>query len=326
MGAVLTVAAAGWAVELPGERFGGPLQQQAKGEWPVERPTAEVTFSTPRRFVVITEMSSRTKRVYEEGDALYDPLESSRAVRIQRIGQKRLKLQESLTRRVTWVTVGDVVPGFTDRQFAGTVLLKGLDFQYRGMGGPLDPEPRLVGIRADRATLEVDVPIPRQGAALTSLPEPGASATTSQDLTLSRGLDATLLGGVRVAEKSPHAYEVSAADLRAALDHGGQVLAEAWPTIRPLVSLGEGVSLKVQSPVAEGVLGPRGFRVTSPNLAARAGIQVGDTILAVNGQGVNTFLDLYRLYQIVRRDPQLSLIEVSLERQGSPVTKTYRIR
>ena len=143
---------------------------------------------------------------------------------------------------------------------------------------------------------------------------------------MSRGLDATLLGRVRVAEKSPHAYEVSAADFQAALDHGGQVLAEAWPTIRPLVSLGEGVSLKVQSPVAEGVLGPRGFRVTSPNLAARAGIQVGDTILAVNGQGVNTFVDLYRLYQTVTRDPQLSLIEVSLERQGVPVTKTYRIR
>jgi len=129
-----------------------------------------------------------------------------------------------------------------------------------------------------------------------------------------------------VTERGPNAYEVSASDLQNALDHGGQVLAEAWPTVWPLVSFQGGVSLRIQSPVADGVLGPRGFLVTSPNIAQRAGIEVGDVILTVNGQEINNFGDLYQLYQHVKRDPRIALVELSLVRQGIPVTKSYRIR
>jgi S1-C subfamily serine protease len=99
------------------------------------------------------------------------------------------------------------------------------------------------------------------------------------------------------------------------------VLAEAWPTLWPRVSLQDGVSLQLRSPVADGVLGPRGFRVTSPNLAERAGIELGDVVLAVNGQAVNSLGDLYSLYQQVQREARLSTVELGLERHGVPVTK-----
>ena len=127
-------------------------------------------------------------------------------------------------------------------------------------------------------------------------------------------------------EAGPNVYEVSAADLQTALEHGGQVLAEAWPSVWPLVSLRDGVSLQLRSPVADGVLGPRGFRVTSPNLAERAGIELGDVVLAVNGQAVNSLGDLYSLYQQVQREARLSTVELRLERHGVPVTKIYQIR
>ena len=73
-------------------------------------------------------------------------------------------------------------------------------------------------------------------------------------------------------------------------------------------------------------LGPRGFRVTSPNLAERGGVQVGAVIVAVNGQPVNGFADVYRVYSQIQRDPSLSMIQLHLERQGRQITKTYRIR
>jgi membrane-associated protease RseP (regulator of RpoE activity) len=184
----------------------------------------------------------------------------------------------------------------------------------------------LLDIQAARATLEVDISPPRPETALRPSQKPGALAAGNQPLALRRKLDASLLGRVRVTESAPDTYEVRARDLQDVLDHGGQVLAEAWPTVRPLVSLRDGVTLQVQSPIADGMLGPRGFRVTSPNLAERAGIEVGDVILSVNGQAINGFVDLYRLYQKVKRDGTLSLIELKLERQGMPITNTYRIR
>jgi S1-C subfamily serine protease len=73
-------------------------------------------------------------------------------------------------------------------------------------------------------------------------------------------------------------------------------------------------------------LGPRGFKVTSPNLAERAGLEMGDVVLAINQQPINGFGDVFRLYRQVKADQSLSTVEVKLERQGQLVTKTFRIR
>ncbi|MBI4574248.1 MAG: SBBP repeat-containing protein [candidate division NC10 bacterium] len=293
---------------------------------PLSQPRAEITFATPQFFAVITDLGRKQQRLYSVGDVLADPADGGRGVKIQQIERRRLRLRDASTQRVVWVGVGDLVPGLPDRRVTGMALLGGLDYQYRVRADSLDPEPRLLGIRGDRAALEVDVPEPKPIASVTPSHAPDASGEAEQIPALHRKLDATLLGRVEVTRTGPNTYEVRGADLQEVLDHGGQVLAEAWPSVWPLVSLREGLSFQVRSPVADGVLGPGGFRVISPNLARRAGIEVGDVILSVNGQTVNHFLDLYRLYQEVRRDPKLSLIEMRLERQGVPVTKTYRIR
>jgi len=65
--------------------------------------------------------------------------------------------------------------------------------------------------------------------------------------------------------------------------------------------------------------------VSSPNLAERAGLEMGDVVVAVNQQPITGFGDLFRLYRKVKADQSLSAVEVQLERQGQLVTKTYRI-
>jgi hypothetical protein len=323
--AIMIMTGAGGTVNRPVEPPRAAPQRPPREETtPLAQPRAEITFANPQFFAIITDLGRKQQRLYSVGDVLADPADGGRGVKIQQIERRRLRLRDTSTQRVVWVGVGNLVPGLTDRRVTGTALLGGLDYQYRVRADSLDPEPRLLGIRGDRAALEVDVPEPKPVAPPFHAPD--ASGEVEQVPALHRKLDATLLGRVGVTQTGPNTYEVSAADIQGVLDHGGQVLAEAWPTVLPLVSLREGVSFQVQSPVADGVLGPAGFRVTSPNLAQRAGIEVGDVILAVNGRTVNGFLDVYRLYQEARRDPNLSLIEVRLERQGVPVTKTYRIR
>jgi S1-C subfamily serine protease len=86
------------------------------------------------------------------------------------------------------------------------------------------------------------------------------------------------------------------------------------------------VEYHITSAASDGVLGRQGFTVWAPKLAARAGIEVGDTILSVNGIPVDGFPSLYRIYQQVRRTPALATVQVELERGGSRVTKTYRVR
>lgn len=93
-----------------------------------------------------------------------------------------------------------------------------------------------------------------------------------------------------------------------------------------MLSWNQGINFQVPSPIADGVLGPRGFRVTSPNLAERAGLEMGDVVLAVNDHPINGFGDVFRLYRQVKADQRLSAVELKLERQGQLMTKTYRIR
>jgi membrane-associated protease RseP (regulator of RpoE activity) len=245
---------------------------------------------------------------------------------IVQIEERRLQLGDVKTRKAIWIAVGGVVPGKSGRRVAGMPVLRAIEYRYVATGALIDAEPRVVALREGYASLEVDVPEiestpPASGPAArpASLP-PLESAEARQKL------DRTLLGRVRVTATGEESYEINAADLNAALERGLQLAAEAWPKVWPNISPRSGMSLHVESPIADGTLGPRGFRVASPNLAERGGVQVGDVIVGVNGQPVNNFADVYRVYSQMQRDPSLSVIQLELERQGQHLTKIYRIR
>lgn len=318
VGAILGAPGSGWSTGRPGLPDGETR--------PKPVASAEVTFDTPRRFAVVSEPSTKRQRLYGVGDVLVNAKESGDGFQVTRIEEGKLQLDDLRTRAATWIAVGDVVPGRPGWRVSATRVLRTVEYRYLPTGRSLDVEPRVVDLRADHAALDVDVPETPAGSPAGG---PGGPGTTQRPLRsdeADKKFERTLLGRIRVTPTGDDSYEISAADLNAALERGVQLVAEAWPRVRPYVWSRPGVSLHVESPVADGMLGPRGFRVTSPKLAERGGLQVGDIIVGVNGQPVNSFADVYRVYSRMQRDPSLSMIQLNLERQGRHVTKTYRIR
>ncbi len=301
-----------------------PVQARPAPAEPVS--IAEVGFEQPKPFAVITEFLSGRQRLVGVGDSLGDATGTGAQWNVQQIEGGRMQLRDLRSPKTIWVLGGKAIPGVPGQRLSGIRELTGIEYRYVLRAGRPDPEPRLLAIRGALGVLEVDIAPSIPAVAAVPREETTARAPVAPLPTGDRKLDATVLGRVRVTPTARDTYDVRSADLQQALDHGGQVLAEAWPKIWPTVSLQRGVGFQVQSPVADGILGPRGFQVTSPNLAERAGIQVGDVILAVNGQPINGPGDVFQLYQQVRRDPRLSLVTVTLERQGQSVTTTYRIR
>jgi hypothetical protein len=283
--------------------------------------SAEVTFTAPRPFAVVTELASKRRRLYGIGDHLQDP--RGAGAKVEQIVPGHLLLRDTRTQRAVWVATGETLPAMADRRVAATPFLRSLEYRYVVVSSALDPEGRVLEVRGDRVTVEVDVPAVSNQRATAS---PSSSDASGATLNASKRLDETLLARVRVRAAGRDSYEINAADLQEALDHAGQVLSEAWPAVRPAVSIQEGVGLQVRSPVADGTFTPRGFKVSNPNLAAQAGLNTGDVILAVNGQSVTGFGDVFRLYQDVRRNPSVTTVSVDIDRQGQLVTKTYRIR
>lgn len=85
------------------------------------------------------------------------------------------------------------------------------------------------------------------------------------------------------------------------------------------------LQFRVASKAVDGLLSRRGFTVTHPREARRAGLQVGDVILKVNGEPVNGAADVYKLYRRARRDHSQP-VAVELERRGARYLKIYRFK
>jgi len=317
-GAILAVPGPGWSGEVPGLSDGTAATASV--------PSAEVVFETPRRFAAVIDPSTKRQRLYGAGDIIPDAKGPGGEYQITQIEEQRLQLSSLRGRTATWIAVGGVIPGRAGWRLIGTPSLRMVEYRYVLAAGPLDAEPRIVELKADRARLEVDIPLTARASAPTATPTRATATAGSPSTDAARRFENTLLGRVRVKPTADDSYEINQADLKGAMENGVQLLAEAWPKVWPSGSYQGGVSLDIQSPIADGTLTPRGFRVASPNLAERGGVQVGDLIVGVNGQPVNGFADVYRVYNRMRRDPHLSLIQLDLVRQGQHLTKTYRIR
>jgi hypothetical protein len=288
-------------------------------------PWAEVTFAAPQRFAIVTESQTKRRRLYGKGDLVLDGKGTEQGIVVEEIETAGLQIRDTRTQKLFRVAVGEMLPGGGGRRLTETTVLDGVDYCYVTVKGSVDPEPRVLQIRTRRAALVVDTPSP-QTVVVASADTAQPAQVREYALQTQQRLDATILGKVRVKDAGRDNYEISAADLRMAMDHGEQVLMEAWSTVRPMLSWDQGINFQVKSPIADGVLGPRGFRVTSPNLAERAGLEMGDVVLALNDQPINGFGDVFRLYRQVKADQRLSMVELKLERQGQLMTKTYRIR
>lgn len=338
-GALLLIALVGG---LPG---GGALAATPPAPGPEALgPTgpvrAEIGLPAPVRYAILLKEPEQVRTLYTRGDILFHPQDPARSWTVERVEAGGLLLRQGPRGRMQALRSGSPpLPGLSGVTFAGTVILKELHYRYKAVDRISHTEPVLVALEGGRAILEIEVlRSPRlvpagsaeEGVA-SAVADAGASGAAAllpaKAIPPARAtLDEDLLEKVQVHELGRERYEVNATDVQAVLDNAGRVLADLAPLVLPSISLQTGLGYRITSAAGDGVLSRQGFTVTAPKLAARVGLQVGDTILSFNGQPVDGFASLYRIFQEVRRDPALHTIQVELERQGTRLTHTYRIR
>lgn len=287
--------------------------------------SAEVRFPTPSRHAIVAQQPGAVRALYGCGDVIPYPREPGRVLRVVRVEPNHLMVREGASGRPQVLRTGDAAPGFPGRIFSGTVLIDAVHYRYRRVERVVHVDPVLVTLEGSRAVLEVEV-ARRAGSTPLILSEGTDGSSAGPSLPKRTTLDATLLTQARVRELASDRYEVQAADVQAVLENAGRVLAELGPGVLPTYSTTGGVQYRITSAASDGVLGRQGFTVTAPKLAERAGIEVGDTILSVNGVPVDGFGSLYQIYQQVRRNRATATVQVELERRGNRLTKTYRVR
>jgi len=161
---------------------------------------------------------------------------------------------------------------------------------------------------------------PRPPAGPLEMPRGGGPATVT-------GVSlASLVNAVPMRQLAPDTWEVPAREVKELAPQLGALFVEAAASATPHLTPWYGLALTVNTSLGGGTLDRRGFMISSMKLAQRAGLEMGDRILFVNDEPVNSLGGLYRMYKKLNADTGVLEVTVVVNRDNRLRTLTYRVR
>ncbi len=292
----------------------------------------DVRMPQPTRFALIRDTATGLVSLYREGEPIFEgdsPLPLGKIVAV-----------EDRALRVALTSGGDVqinkgasIPGLRRLIFVRSAWLTALRFQLRhGAASASSRQYAVVDIQGQRAILEraaepgedspkasiIAVPGSPRG-----LKEPRAGGGIAVG---ESGTVADTVNRIPFAEVSPDTWEIPERNVRELGREAWPLLSETLVGATPVVTFNDGVGIRLNNALGTGTLDSQGFRIDYMKLARRTGLEVGDRILSVNDQPVNSAGSLVRLYRQLSSDAGVSELNVLIRRGGDLRTVTYRIR
>jgi hypothetical protein len=134
----------------------------------------------------------------------------------------------------------------------------------------------------------------------------------------------TVAGEARVNQADEDIFIVDGETLRPAIEEVGRTLSVLDAA---LSGLPMGMGLSISSAAGTGTLDSQGFTLTELRVAQPFGLEVGDTIVSLNGHRVNSQQSAWRIFRnLFGGDRDLTELQVEIHRRGARLYKTYRIR
>lgn len=264
-------------------------------------------FPRPVWMAVIADRQG-TRILVGGGDPVFQEKDPRPIAVVRTVGPEGLTVAIPEGGRVVRVSPGTPLPGARDLVFREAALVKTLEYRHRVVPHwerkTLDGDLYMVALRETRAVLQRDL-------------DPPPSPTELME---------RRLASIQVVQAGPRVWEIDAKDLQAAVESGEAIITDALSRSRVDFSRDTGIGLEVKTPIVEARLDRRGFVITSPNLAQRAGLSVGDRILQVNGSPIDGFGSLIQVYRTLRNDSSVRAVDMLIERDEKPMSLTYRVR
>ena len=217
---------------------------------------------------------------------------------------------------------------FTGGVLVGTVLLTQVEYRFREVDHVTEEEPVLI-MPADTAAI-LEQQVPRGSSAPSSPPRPSLRPRTSASQRATPPIQSqpTVVSKVRVNQVDEDNSIVDGETLLLAVEEAEETLSHMMPRLSAALSGQPGMSLRFSSAAGTGTLDAQGFTVTSLKVAQGLGVQVGDTIVSLNGHQVNSPLSAWRIFHnlFVENDYRRTELRVQIHRNGARLNKTYLIR
>ena len=295
-------------------------------------PVGDVRLPQVTPFALVHDPATGQLGLYQVGEAIFAGDNPLPAGKVASIEPRSLWLALPSGGTVQ-VPEGSKIPGPQTLIFVRSAWLDSLRFQLRVGAAAANKNYSVVGIQGRRAILErVAAPGEDAGAggmvaALgSSGSSKGSSVTGTAFAASGDGALADAMKRIPFAEVAPDTWEIPEGHARELGNHLWPMLAETLRSALPVVTFNDGVGLRLDNSLGTGTLDREGFRIDYVRLARRTGLEVGDRILSVNDQPVNSAGSLVRLYRELSSDGSVSEVKVMIRRAGEQRTLTYRLR
>lgn len=285
----------------------------AQDIFPIVEPPGETRtlgtneFAPPVWMAVIAD-GKGSRLLAGAGDPIFRGGESGAVGVVKSVELGRLRVAPMSGGKAVLVSTGKALPHARDLVFREAILVKTLEYRHRVVARSepktLDGELYLLDVRGSRAILQRDI-------------DPPPSPTEVME---------KRLAAIQIVEAGPQTWEVSARDVQVAMESGEAIITSALRDSRIDISRDLGVGLEVKTSIVGARLDRRGFVITTPNLASRAGLRVGDRILKVNDVPIDGYGSLIQVYRKIKNDSLVSTVLLIIERDGKPLSLTYRVR
>jgi hypothetical protein len=249
-----------------------------------------------------------TRFLVQGGDPIFREGESHPVGIVRAVTPVDLTLALSRGNQEVRALPGRPIPDVHGLALRDVILVKALEYRHRlvdrGSRKTLGGELYLIDLEGTRAILRRDVDRP-----------PSPTALMEQRL-----------AAIQIVEVAPRVWEVNAEEIQNATGSGEAILKHILNESGLTISRTHGIGLEIKTPIADVRVTRRGFVITSPNLTRRAGLQVGDRILGVNGIPIDGYGDLVRVYRSIKNDSFVRTVDLTIDRHEQPLTLTFRVR
>ena len=292
----------------------------------------EVRLPQATRFALVRTPATGHLGLYKDGEAVFAGEQHLPVGKVLAVHERSLILA-LFSQPTVNVPLGARLPGPDGLIFVRSAVLDTLRYQVRTRAAaPSGSTYAVVDIAGRRALLERNAP-PGERHATTGPPAvsrpqrrpwlaPGAGDSSSPP---ERATLAEVANRMPFNEVAPDTWEIPKREIKELGNHVGPLFVETLRSARPILTSG-GMGLRMNNSLGSGTLDHRGFRIGYAKMAQRTGLEVGDVILSVDGQPVNSIGGLVRIYRKLKSDPNLDEVHVVIKRGEQVKTLRYRIR
>ena len=304
-----------------------PGAQVSPEETPIHSTTnntnADISFSSPKRYAVISDRGKNIQRLYGKGSLLFQGNRWTPVLIIERIEPQGVLIRQTKTDRKELLPFGHQLPGLPHLTLVKKVVVTEIRYGFTVVDDQPDQEPILKRIEGSRAylvkeVLKENLSSTRQTPLQTSIPTNSPSSSPGD-----------LISKIQITQLNEGNYEVDRDSLRPLAKSVREGLGNLRESFDLAFSVITPTRLELTSAFGDASISQQGFTITrfGNYRKEELGLQVGDRILTINDRSVTSPLNAWGVVRILlSENKDLNQLQLKLVRDDIPITKTYHLK